>query len=103
MKLTFIILFLLVISQNNFPQDLPHWETEEEKIYREKYGYPVYDFFSDPPLSPVRGMAEWEELQGVIITWASQQTILRQIVDYAQEEGLVYIICSDSNSVKNYL
>ena len=30
-------------------------------------------------------------------------SILRQIVDYAQEEGIVYIICSDSNSVKSYL
>jgi agmatine/peptidylarginine deiminase len=48
-------------------------------------------------------MAEWEELQGVIITWTSFQSILRQIVDYAQEEVMVYIICSDSNSVKSYL
>jgi len=103
MKAICTTLFFLLFASNYFPQDLPHWETEEEKIYREKYGYPVYDFFSDPPPSPVRGMAEWEELQGVIITWTSQLTILRQIVDYAQEEGLVYIICSDSNSVKSYL
>ncbi len=48
-------------------------------------------------------MAEWEELQGVIITWTSFTSILRQIVDYAQEECTVYIICSDSNSVKSYL
>jgi agmatine/peptidylarginine deiminase len=48
-------------------------------------------------------MAEWEELQGLIITWASFQSILRQVVDYAQEEGKVFIICSDSNSVKSYL
>jgi len=103
MKLTFTFIFLLISTNHFYAQDLPHWETEEEKLYREKFGYPVYDFLSDPPPSPVRGMAEWEELQGVIITWATQQTILRQIVDYAQEEGLVYIICSDSNTVKNYL
>jgi agmatine deiminase len=77
--------------------------TEEESILWQSYEYPVNPLFSDPPPSPVRGMAEWEELQGVIITWATQQTILRQVVDYAQEEGLVYIICSDSNTVKNYL
>jgi len=52
---------------------------------------------------PVRGMAEWEELEGVIITWTSFQSILRQIVDYAQDAGKVFIICSDSNSVKTYL
>jgi hypothetical protein len=61
--------------------------TEEESILWQSYEYPVNPLFSDPPPSPVRGMAEWEELQGVIITWATQQTILRQVVDYAQEEG----------------
>jgi agmatine/peptidylarginine deiminase len=48
-------------------------------------------------------MAEWEELQGVIVTWRSFYSILKEVIDYAQEEGIVYIICSDSNSVKNYL
>ena len=103
MNSIFSLLFVLVLTSNLFSQDLPHWETEEEKLHREKYGFPVFEITSDPPPSPVRGMAEWEELQGVIITWTSYLTILRQIVDYAQEEGLVYIICSDSNSVKNYL
>jgi agmatine deiminase len=103
MRTTFTFIIILLLAQISIPQDLPHWETEEEILYREKYGYPVYDLLSDPPPSPVRGMAEWEELQGVIITWTSYLTILRQIVDYAQEEGLVYIICSDSNSVKSYL
>jgi agmatine deiminase len=103
MKATLIFLFLIISSQNFYPQDLPHWMTEEESVLCQTYQYPVNSLFSDPPLSPVRGMAEWEELQGVIITWTSFQSILRQIVDYAQEEGLVYIICSDSNSVKNYL
>jgi agmatine deiminase len=103
MKLTFTFIFLLIFTNNFFAQDLPHWMTEEESILWQSYEYPVNPLFSDPPPSPVRGMAEWEELQGVIITWATQQTILRQVVDYAQEEGLVYIICSDSNTVKNYL
>ncbi len=103
MKLTFTILILLTISTNFYSQDLPHWMTEEEYILSQSYRYPVNPLFSDPPASPVRGMAEWEELQGIIITWTSFQSILRQIVDYAQEEGIVFIICSDSNSVKSYL
>ena len=77
--------------------------TEEESILWQSYQHPVNPLFSDPPTSPVRGMAEWEELQGIIITWTSFTSILRQIVDYAQEEGQVFIICSDSNSVKTYL
>ena len=48
-------------------------------------------------------MAEWEQLDGIMITWTSYTSILRQIVDYAQEEGIVYIVCSDSNTVKNFL
>ena len=103
MKLTFTILFLFITSQNFYTQDLPHWMTQEESFLWQNYEHPTNPLFSDPPPSPVRGMAEWEELQGVIITWTSQLTILRQIVDYAQEEGTVYIICNDSNSVKSYL
>jgi len=103
MKITFTFLFILFLTQNFYTQDLPHSMTEEESLLWKNYINPVNPLFSDPPTSPVRGMAEWEELQGVIITWTSQLTILRQIVDYAQEEGIVYIICSDSNSVKNYL
>jgi agmatine/peptidylarginine deiminase len=103
MKLIFTVLFILIITQNFFPQDLPHWMTEEELMMLEKYGYPSYDFLSSPPPLPVRGMAEWEELRGIIITWTGFTYILRQIVDYAQEEGRVFIICSDSNSVKSYL
>lgn len=103
MKLTFIILFILLTTQNFYAQDLPHWMTQEESVLWQSYEHSTNPIFSDPPPSPVRGMAEWEELQGVIITWTSQLTILRQIVDYAQEEGTVYIICSDSNSVKSFL
>jgi agmatine/peptidylarginine deiminase len=102
MKLTFAILFFF-ITQNFYSQDLPHWMTPEESALWQSYQYPVNPLFSDPPTSPVRGMAEWEELQGIILTWTSFTSILRQIVDYAQEEGQVFIICSDSNSVKTYL
>ena len=76
MKLTFITLFLLIISQNYFPQDLPHWMTEEESVLWQNYQHPVNPLFSDPPSSPVRGMAEWEELQERITT--SFQSILEK-------------------------
>mgnify|MGYP002623368365 CR=1 FL=1 len=68
------------------------------------YQYPfVITDDNNPPPGPVRTMAEWEQLSGIQITWTAQTTILRQIVDYAQEEGLVYIICNDSNTVRNNL
>lgn len=56
-----------------------------------------------PPASPVRTAAEWEEMQAITITWTSYQSVLREIVRAAQQEAQVYIVCSDSNTVKNYL
>jgi len=48
-------------------------------------------------------MAEWEEIQALVITWTSYPVILRQIVAQAQTQCKVIIHCSDSNSVKNNL
>jgi agmatine/peptidylarginine deiminase len=102
-----LLLVLLFITVKIFAQDgfLPHYMTEEEKIFLKTYRYqqpPVTDDVNPPP-GPVRTMAEWEELSALQITWTAHLPILSQIVDYAQEECLVYIICSDSNSVKTYL
>lgn len=95
---------LFITSQNLSAQDLPKGPTEQEKLMMQSYVPPISPFaFTQPPSVPVRTMAEWEELQGVMITWTSQITILRQIVDYVQDECMVYIVCSDSNSVKNTL
>jgi len=96
-------LILISLANTHYSQDLPNQMTDEETIIWQSYQHPANPLFTDPPPSPVRGMAEWEELQGIIITWRSYYSILSQIVDYAQEEGLVYIICNDSNSVKTYL
>lgn len=56
-----------------------------------------------PPASPVRTAAEWEEMQAITITWTSYSSVLREIVRAAQLEAQVYIVCSDSNTVKSYL
>ena len=90
-------------SQENF---LPHYPTAlelQQMEYLRNNPIPPVLMDPNPPPGPVRTMAEWEELQALQITWTSQLAILRQIVDYAQDECMVYIICSDSNSVKTYL
>jgi agmatine/peptidylarginine deiminase len=56
-----------------------------------------------PPDGALRTMAEWEEIQALVITWTSYPTILRQIVAQAQTQCKVIIHCSDSNSVKTNL
>jgi len=56
-----------------------------------------------PPTFSVRTMAEWEEIQTIVITWTQYQSTLREIVRYAKEEVVVLIVCADSNAVISYL
>lgn len=104
MKKLFTIFLLSINIYYSFCQDsgLPRYMTEEEiRIGNNYKSVPQLRF--TPPSTPVRTMAEWEELDGIIIAWTSYLPLLRQIVSSAQLEGLVWIICSDSNSVKAYL
>ncbi len=85
---------------------LPKQMTEHEKTLMESYlaSFDDKDITTPPPFSNIRTAAEWEEVQALVITWTNSfNTIHKQIVDAAQEECLVIIHCSDSNSVKSYL
>lgn len=92
------IYFIFPVSAQDLPRHMTDYEKELIKTYIPPTGKDI-----NPPSGPVRTLAEWEELQGTLITWTSYQSILAQIVDYAQDEGLVFIVCSDSNSVKSSL
>lgn len=58
---------------------------------------------TSPPDSPVRTMAEWEELQALVITWNvgnggnSWRNILTEITRAAREECKVIIVCSSQS------
>lgn len=52
-----------------------------------------------PPTSAVRASAEWEEIDALIVVWISYTNIVRQIINYAQSETKVLVVCSDSNQV----
>lgn len=56
-----------------------------------------------PPNFPVRTMAEWEEVQTLVLTWTSYTSILKRIVREAILEVEVIIICNNSNDVINFL
>lgn len=104
-------MFLLVLgTQTSFaqvhPNTLPKWMTDHEKHIMEQYLQSFNDrgITTPPPYSNIRTAAEWEEVQALVITWTgSFNTIQKEIVDAAQEECLVIIHCTDSNSVKSYL
>lgn len=59
--------------------------------------------FTTPPNAPLRTMAEWEEIQALVITWTGFPAIHRKIVAAAQNECQVIIHCNDSNAVKSNL
>lgn len=98
----FIFLFLheLIPAQNGLPARMTPAEEQQMPFYLQNI---QPQGFTNPPGGELRTMAEWEEIQALTITWTSYQSVLREIVRAAQLETQVYIICSDSNTVKNYL
>ncbi|WP_432411952.1 agmatine deiminase family protein [Rasiella sp. SM2506] len=99
--LVFILFFVTPIVAQEEP--IPHFLTESEKEL-----LPNYTFGSDnrtpPPTGPVRTMAEWEEVEYLMITWQpSFPNILRQIVQAAVQECKVIITTQNETSVANYL
>ncbi len=81
MKKILLLLTIILISPLITAQDLPRYLTEEERELLKTYVPPVYERgLVTPPAQPVRTMAEWEELEGLLIVWTSYQSILRQIV-----------------------
>jgi len=95
---------IALLALNAGAQDLPKGMTEEEKAMMPFYDFPQSrSSFTTPPSWTPRAMAEWEEIDVLLITWTSYTSVLRQIVDAAQEECTVLIACSDSNTVKTYL
>lgn len=107
MRVFYLFLFLaFFLFQNKISaQDLPHYMTEEEKLLMPAYLQSFSErAITHPPSSPVRAMAEWEEISGLTVRWTSSYaSILRQIIAAAKIETMVYIVCLDSNSVKTNL
>ncbi len=89
------ILFLSGLSAQTL--DLPRFATDAERDIESTP--PLTIGITDPPVSPVRTMAEWEELQALIITWNGQNTILAEIVRAARAECNVVICCQNQSVV----
>jgi agmatine deiminase len=59
-----------------------------------------------PPAGEIRTMAEWEEIQALVVTWTSYKPLLAEIIKYAQEECKVIVhipTSSTATSVTNEL
>lgn len=100
-----LLLFLAIIaSQTSFSQFVQHKLSESDKILMPTYLKSISSTgFIIPPSSPVRNVAEWEEMDGVAISWKSYTSVLTEIVREIKNDCDIYIVCEDSNSVKNTL
>lgn len=111
-KLLLIFSFLLfqsVFIQAQNDEMLPRGFSKQELLDMANYEFrsPDGTNFSDPPPGNVRTMAEWEELEALVITWSATSSgireILIEIVRHAQEEVEVIIVCSSAGVVTNFL
>lgn len=100
--LLFSTLFLFTAAFAQEP--LPKQMTPQEKLIWNDYlkNYPN-NRGTTPPEQIPRTPGEWEEAQGVVVVWAAYNSNLREIVRYAREHATVYIVCSNVQTVKNYL
>jgi agmatine deiminase len=105
-----LILFCLFAGFAKGQEDqpgLPHIMMAEERLLLPWYNSlrkesrEMMTGFTTPPSSPVRTIGEWEELQGLTITWTSYTTMLREIVRNAKTETRVYIIVGSTTEKNN--
>lgn len=94
-------IFFVLFSFEEPSEILPKWMTAEESLRVDEIG--KGHIITAPPGGFVVTPAEYEPLRGVFVTWTSYTSILREIVRNVVPTCKAYIICSDSNSVKNYL
>lgn len=87
-------------AQNN---DLPKGFAPGEKAMMRSYIQNLQPNARDltaPPTTPMRTMAEWEEIQTLTVAWTSYPNIIKQIVAAAKNDVEVLILC-DNNGTKN--
>jgi agmatine/peptidylarginine deiminase len=110
MKSKYLSIFLVLLGYGvSFSQDLPKGFTEQERAtYKEYYlkqtitkGGRLQS--TAPPNFSVRSIGEWEELDGVLISWRSYPDMLRNLVKEIQTEAKVYINTNRPDTVLNHL
>ncbi len=105
----FLILLCLhfaLFAQNTrdpLPRHLSQGELEQVEDYIRPIPAGTISLSSLGGTEGFRSMAEWEELQAVVITWTSFSAILAEIVRAVRTECEVIIVCNNKVSVQNYL
>lgn len=109
MRFTLSVFITVLAAQLLMAQSLPHVLTNWEQV-----NYPDYPQVSNsrgittPPASPVRAMAEWEEVDYLTLSWTDNATwgyhdILTEIVRHAKDHVSIINICEDTADIKQTL
>ncbi len=119
-KLVFIVSFISLLCGSLYAQGLPaFWNklpneilTQEQlELINELNNYTETMEESSPPPFIPRTMAEWEENQGLLLSWGyngysnEQRDVLCEIIYHVLQETDIdiYIVCINSNTVAQYL
>ncbi|MFA7711529.1 MAG: agmatine deiminase family protein [Candidatus Neomarinimicrobiota bacterium] len=119
-KLVFIVGFFSLIYWNLYAQGIPAFWYKSPQDFLTKEQLDLIDQFkkssqsldqSTPPPFIPRTMAEWEENQGLLLSWGNdsysneQRDVLCEVIYHVlQEDDLnIFLVCIDSISVKQYL
>ncbi len=100
---------VLVVALLNAQRDadiLPHYLTRQEAEAAKAAGYspPATRGITTPPdYESVRTMAEWEEVQALVIGWQGFSQILKRITAAARQECEVIILSEDVGQTEAYL
>ena len=99
-------ILLICFQISLIAQGLPKGLTDEERRDLEWYDFTATQDFrgeTTPPPVPVRTMAEWEEIQGLVVTWTQYRPTLAEIIRHAKEETTVYVITTNVSSTMTSL
>jgi hypothetical protein len=110
MRATYLTTILLLISVMAFTQPVDHKMSEAEKALMPQYLENIVSRgIVTPPDFPVRSAAEWEEMQGIVISWQSFSSVLTEIVRHGVGAGkslysyAKFFICSINIDQRQYI
>lgn len=109
-KLLLLAVILQVTAFMNAQENtdvIPHFLTEQEIQDAIRQGFdqprPVRGIETPPDYESLRTMAEWEEVQALVIGWEGFNSILKGITAAAKEECEVIILSENPSQTENYL
>lgn len=111
MKHIYTILFAVFLGATSaFAQyeGFPKGMTEEEYRFLDENGgldlSSIHRGIETPPDFPqIRTMAEWEEIEVLVVSWISYRSILKEIIRNAKEECQVIVLTDNLTSTNSYL